>query len=78
MIRLSVLDIFKLFGALLKHGYIIQLEDGTVIYDIIDNATATEFIIDGTKYKAGTKLYITIYKPLSKKAINSLLVNLIN
>lgn len=77
MIRLSMLDIYKLFGVLLKHGYRIELEDGTVVADIIDNATCTEFLIDGARYKAKDKLYIKIYKPLTKKSITNLLVNLL-
>lgn len=77
MIRLNMLGIYKLFGVLSKHGYRIELEDGTIVEDIIDNATTTEFTIDGVKYKAKDKLYISIYKPLTKKAINHLLVNLL-
>lgn len=77
MIRLTMLDIRKLFSVLLKHGYRIELEDGTIVDDIIENATATEFLIDGARYKAKDKLYIKIYKPLTKKDITNLLVNLL-
>lgn len=77
MIRLSMLDIYKLFGTLSKHGYRIELEDCTIVYDIIDNAAATEFTIDGVTYKAKDKLYVKIYKPLTKKSITSLLVSLL-
>lgn len=78
MLRLTMLDIYKLFGVLSKHGYRIGLEDGTIINDIIDDSDDTnEFTIEGIKYKAKDKLYIKIYKPLAKKDINSLLVNLL-
>ena len=77
MIRLSMLDIYKLFGALVEHGYRIELEDCTMIYDIIDNAAATEFTIDGVTYKASDKLYVKIYKPLTEKAITSLIISLL-
>lgn len=77
MIRLSMLNIHKLFGALSKHGYKIELEDGIVVDDIIDNEDATAFTINNTKYKAKDKLYIQIYKPLTKKKSINLLVNLL-
>lgn len=77
MIRLSMLDIHKLFCVLLKHGggYRIELEDGTIVNDIIDDCG--EFIIDGIRYEAKAYIYIKIYKPLTKKALYSLLVNLL-
>ncbi len=78
MIRLSMLDIHKLFCVLLKHGgYIIELEDGTKISDIIDDKDKTEFIIDGIRYKAKDKLYIKIYKSLAEDKLYSLLVSLL-
>lgn len=78
MIRLSMLDLYILFGALSKHDYIIVLEDGTHITDIIDNKDCTQFLIEGNAYNATDKVYVSIYKPLSKNACISLLVNLSN
>lgn len=78
MIRLSMLDLFILFGALSKHNYIIVLEDGSAITDIIDNQDCTQFLMDGSTYNANDKVYISIYKPLSKSACISLLVKLAN
>ena len=77
MLRLTMLDIYKLFSVLLKHGYRIELEDGTIVNDIVDDSDGTEFSIDGIRYAAKDRLYIKIYKPLNKKSITSLLVNLL-